>query len=55
MRIHEIMGSEVETIAADATVAAAPEKMSFVRIHHLVVMEGGSWPYRTRRCVTPPT
>ncbi len=40
MRLSEIMSSPVETIARDATVAAARAAMRRRRIHHLVVMDG---------------
>jgi CBS domain-containing protein len=42
MRIAEIMSTDVETVAPDDTVATARDKMSFHRIHHLVVVDGES-------------
>jgi CBS domain-containing protein len=40
MRIEEIMSRDVETVDYRDTVATARERMSFHRIHHLVVRDG---------------
>ena len=40
MRIGEIMSDAVETVGPSDPVVAARDRMSFHRIHHLIVMDG---------------